>query len=141
MPLRAMTRMVASWIDWTRNSWTTSSFERMFTALNARSVNQNFRSEVKEEGAGDTEDLQYDRREWRQVMKVGPYRFFFYASDRGEPPHVHVERENMVAKFWLDPARLSRSGDFGRTEIRRIEQLIEQHKPMLLEAWHDFFDH
>jgi Domain of unknown function (DUF4160) len=73
------------------------------------------------------------------VLKVGPYRFFFYASDRGEPPHVHVERENMMAKFWFDPVRLSRSGDFGRAEIRRIEQLIEQHKPMLLKVWHDFF--
>src|SRR5687768_9736431 len=46
MPLRAMTRMVASWIDWIRNSWTTSSFDFgcMFRPLNERSVNQNFRS-------------------------------------------------------------------------------------------------
>ena len=75
------------------------------------------------------------------VLKEGPYRFFFFASDRGEPPHVHVERENMVAKFWLDPLRLSRVGDFGRPEIRRIEKLIEQHQTKLLGAWHDFFDH
>lgn len=38
------------------------------------------------------------------VLRDGPYRFFFYASDRGEPPHVHVQRELMVAKFWLTPA-------------------------------------
>jgi len=29
--------------------------------------------------------------------------------DRGEPPHVHVRRENMVAKIWLDPVTLERS--------------------------------
>ena len=25
------------------------------------------------------------------VLRVGPYRFFFYASDRAEPMHVHIE--------------------------------------------------
>jgi hypothetical protein len=25
------------------------------------------------------------------VLRSGPYRFFFYSADRGEPPHVHVE--------------------------------------------------
>jgi hypothetical protein len=40
------------------------------------------------------------------VLTVGPYRFFFYAGDRDEPLHVHVEREDKVAKFWLDPIRL-----------------------------------
>jgi hypothetical protein len=33
------------------------------------------------------------------VLKQGSYRVFFYAGDRGEPAHVHVERENCMAKF------------------------------------------
>ncbi len=33
------------------------------------------------------------------VLKEGPYRLFFYAGDRDEPPHVHVERDDNVAKF------------------------------------------
>ena len=33
------------------------------------------------------------------VFKIGPYRFFFWSNDRSESIHVHVERENMVAKF------------------------------------------
>ena len=40
------------------------------------------------------------------VLRVGPYRFFFYAGDRDEPPHVHIERDDKLAKFWLDPFRL-----------------------------------
>jgi Domain of unknown function (DUF4160) len=35
------------------------------------------------------------------VLRSGPYRFFFYASDRAEPPHIHVERDDNVAKFGL----------------------------------------
>ena len=41
------------------------------------------------------------------ILREGPYRFFFYASDREEPPHVHVERDDRVAKFWLDPGEAS----------------------------------
>lgn len=37
------------------------------------------------------------------VLRLGPYRFFFYSVDRGEPPHVHVRRDRGTAKFWLDP--------------------------------------
>jgi len=33
------------------------------------------------------------------ALRIGPYRFFFYAGDRDEPPHVHVEREQCIAKF------------------------------------------
>ena len=44
------------------------------------------------------------------VLRRGPYRFFFYSSDRAEPPHVHVERDENLAKFWLDPVRLHEIG-------------------------------
>jgi hypothetical protein len=37
------------------------------------------------------------------VLRSGPYRFFFYAGDGSEPPHVHVERDDSEAKFWLGP--------------------------------------
>lgn len=73
------------------------------------------------------------------VLRVGPYRIFFYAGDRDEPPHVHVERENNVAKYWLDPVRLSRSGDFGRKELRRIETIVSEHSEQILEAWNELF--
>ena len=43
------------------------------------------------------------------ILTVGPYRFFFYSADGGEPPHVHVERERSSAKFWIHPVVLARS--------------------------------
>jgi hypothetical protein len=39
------------------------------------------------------------------VLQSGPYRFFFFASDRLEPPHIHVKRDKKLAKFWLAPVR------------------------------------
>jgi len=52
------------------------------------------------------------------VLRRGPYRFFFYSSDRAEPPHVHVERDENLAKFWLDPVRLHESGGFRGAELK-----------------------
>jgi len=73
------------------------------------------------------------------VLKVGAYRLFFYANDRDEPRHVHVERDDKTAKFWLDPIRLQRSGVFGRAEIVRIQRIVEENHSLLTEAWDEYF--
>jgi hypothetical protein len=73
------------------------------------------------------------------VLRVGPYRFFFYAGDRDEPPHTHVERDANIAKFWVDSVRLQNSGGFSRTEINRIQNLVEENRVALLERWNEFF--
>lgn len=74
------------------------------------------------------------------VLRSGPYRFFFYAGDREEPPHVHVERDDCEAKFWLDPVRLQRSCGFPAREINRIEKLVLENQQYLLERWNEFFN-
>ena len=73
------------------------------------------------------------------ILRIGPYRFFFYAGDRDEPLHVHVERDEKVAKFWLIPIRLQSSGGFTRREINRIHQLIMEYQDKLVEEWHEYF--
>jgi hypothetical protein len=74
------------------------------------------------------------------VLRSGPYRLFFYAGDRDEPPHIHVEREDSEAKFWLDPVRLSRSYGFTANEISKIERLITENQQRLLDGWNEFFN-
>jgi hypothetical protein len=74
------------------------------------------------------------------VLRHGPYRFFFYAGDRDEPPHVHVERNGCEAKFWLDPVRLARSHGFMAVEINKVEELVVENWPRLLDGWHEFFN-
>ena len=58
------------------------------------------------------------------VLRVGPYRIFFYSADGIEPPHVHIERDTRIAKFWLDPVRLATSGGFGSRDLRDIERIV-----------------
>lgn len=73
------------------------------------------------------------------VLRSGPYRFHFYSSDAHEPPHVHVERDENTAKFWLHPVRLESSGGFRPVEARRIQRLVEQHRAALLRSWDAYF--
>jgi hypothetical protein len=58
------------------------------------------------------------------VLRDGPYRFYFYAGDRDEPPHVHVEPDECEAKYWLDPVRLQRSHGFSVKELRTVEKKV-----------------
>ena len=73
------------------------------------------------------------------VLRIGPYRFFFFAGDRDEPVHIHIEREDKVAKFWLDPVRLQSSGGFSRNEIIRIQKVVGDYQTQLREAWDAYF--
>lgn len=74
------------------------------------------------------------------VFRLGPYRFFFYSGDRDEPAHVHVQHDDKIARFWLDPVRLDDHAGLTRIEVARIRKLIPAHREWLLGAWHDFFD-
>jgi hypothetical protein len=73
------------------------------------------------------------------VQREGPYRFFFYSGDRDEPPHIHVERDDCEAKFWLDPVRLERSRGFSGRDLNRIQELVHEHQVTLLGSWNEFF--
>ncbi|HEY0144213.1 MAG TPA: DUF4160 domain-containing protein [Thermoanaerobaculia bacterium] len=73
------------------------------------------------------------------VARVGPYRFFFYSNENNEPPHVHVQRERMLAKFWLEAVSLAESKRFAAHELRVIERLISERRVEFLEAWREFF--
>jgi hypothetical protein len=72
------------------------------------------------------------------VLRDGPYRVYFYSHEPNEPPHVHVDRDNLSAKVWLEPVELARNLGFPSHELRRILRLIEAKQVQLLEAWNEY---
>jgi len=60
--------------------------------------------------------------------------------ERREPPHIHVERDECEAKFWLDPVWLERSRSFARKEINKIQEIIEENQRLLLDSRHEYFN-
>lgn len=73
------------------------------------------------------------------VLREGPYRFYFYSHEPNEPPHVHVDRDNQSAKFWLEPVALARNMGFSAGELRRIERIVDEYASMMLRAWNEYF--
>ncbi len=71
------------------------------------------------------------------ILKIGPYRFFFYSNERGEPPHIHVQRERFLAKFWLNPVALAGSKRFASHELRTIQKHVDENREIFLEAWNE----
>ena len=68
---------------------------------------------------------------------AGPYRFYFYSFDCNEPKHVHVQRDKLVCKFWLEPVALSKSYGFSPRELNAIRQIISSNRNTFLEAWNE----
>jgi uncharacterized protein DUF4160 len=73
------------------------------------------------------------------AMRSGPYRLYFYSHDLSEPPHIHVDRDEQSAKFWLSPVSLARNLGFSPRELRTIERIILEHEQQLLEVWYEHF--
>jgi Domain of unknown function (DUF4160) len=74
------------------------------------------------------------------VLQVGPYSFIFFSSDRPEPPHIHVKRDRLLVKFWLDPVVQDKNHGFKAHELSTIAKLVEENREKFLEAWNDYFD-
>lgn len=73
------------------------------------------------------------------VLLVDGYRFFFYANESSEPCQIHVQRERMLAKFWLQPVALASSSGFAAHELKKLVGLVLVHQEAFVEAWNEFF--
>jgi hypothetical protein len=73
------------------------------------------------------------------VLRIGPFRFFFYSNENAEPAHIHVQRDRMLAKFWLKPVALASSTRFSPKDLRKLELLVVENKDIFLEAWNEHF--
>jgi hypothetical protein len=72
------------------------------------------------------------------VLRVGGTRFFF--SNEGlEPPHIHVESGGYYAKFWLRPITVARSVGYNARELRKLRELVEEHRDLIEAKWHEYF--
>ena len=74
------------------------------------------------------------------TIKIERYKFRFYSSDAGEPPHVHVIDGDKVAKIWLQPVSTEYNRGYNRTELNYILKLTSANQARLLENWNEYFN-
>ena len=68
------------------------------------------------------------------------YRFFFFSNEGNEPVHVHVEKAEKYAKFWLHPICLAYNYKFTSPELGKIRDVIEDRKIQIEEKWNEYFN-
>ena len=73
------------------------------------------------------------------LIKDG-FRFFFYSRE-GEykPAHIHVEYQDGVAVFWLDPLALRETRGLSKREVDKAKRIILEYREVFLERYNDFF--
>jgi len=54
------------------------------------------------------------------LLRAGPYRLFIFMYDCSELRHVHVEGDDGLAKFWLQPVSLASNLGYSPRELNRI---------------------
>ncbi|MCT7952369.1 DUF4160 domain-containing protein [Ancylothrix sp. C2] len=74
------------------------------------------------------------------VLRFEGYRFYFYSHEPNEPPHIHIDKDEMSAKFWLSPVSLAKNIGFKAKELRIIQLLVEANQQKFLEAWNEYFN-
>jgi len=73
------------------------------------------------------------------VLLVNGFRFYFYSNENNEPIHIHVEKAEGNAKFWLEPIDEEYSYGFSSNERKTILTIVEEHKLDLINSWHEYF--
>ncbi len=73
------------------------------------------------------------------ILRIGAYRFYFYSHEPNEPPHIHIDRGNLTAKFWLQSVSLAQNIGFPAKELRKLQSMVIENQTQLLEAWYEYF--
>ena len=73
------------------------------------------------------------------VLRIKGYRFFFFSNEGNEPIHIHVEKAESYAKFWLDPIRIALDFGFNSKQLREIISIIEENHVLIKEKWDEYF--
>ena len=73
------------------------------------------------------------------ILRDGPYRFYFFSHEPNEPAHVHIDRDECSAKFWIRPVSLARNTGYPARELSTIHRLVIKHQLEFGEAWDGYF--
>jgi hypothetical protein len=76
------------------------------------------------------------------VFRERGFRFFFYSNEGSprEPLHIHVEKDNVEAKFWLRPAvQVAYNDGYDARTLRVLQSLVEANRDRIVRVWNEYF--
>ena len=75
------------------------------------------------------------------VLRIGSYRFYFYSHEANEPPHIHIDKDDSSAKFWLTKIDLANNIGFTKKELNELDKLVTKHQKLFLDKWNEYFSY
>jgi hypothetical protein len=76
------------------------------------------------------------------VFRERGFRFFFYSNEGSprEPAHIHVEKTDLEAKFWLNPeVRVAYNDGYDARTLRELLITVDENRDRIERAWDEFF--
>ena len=77
------------------------------------------------------------------ILLVLGWRFFFYANEGNEPPHIHARKGDVECKYWLNHElyEIEEAWAYNLTlRLRReVRKIIFDHFDLIVEEWRKSF--
>jgi hypothetical protein len=76
------------------------------------------------------------------VFRERGFRFFFYSNEGSprEQEHVHVEKDGLEAKFWLEPEiQVAYNDGYDSRTLRKLLEIVVANRDRIMRAWDEFF--
>lgn len=73
------------------------------------------------------------------ILLVAGWRFFFYSNEGNEPIHIHCQKAEAEAKFWLDvdtfEATEAHSFNMSPADKRTVRKIVFEHFDYIVSEW------
>ncbi len=75
-----------------------------------------------------------------RALLINGYDFFFYSLEETRR-HIHIEKGDKEAKFWLEPKiELAYNYGFNTKELKIIIQTLQEYERDFNKKWNDHFN-
>ena len=73
------------------------------------------------------------------ILLLNGWRFYFYSNENNEPIHIHVQKAEMEAKFWLreDIFDIEEAFSYHMNpkDVRDVRRIIFDHFDYFIDEW------
>jgi hypothetical protein len=76
------------------------------------------------------------------ILLLNGWRFYFYSNENNEPVHIHVQKAEMEAKFWLREdifdIEEAYSYQMNSKDLREVRKIIFDHFDYFIKEWNEY---
>jgi hypothetical protein len=77
------------------------------------------------------------------IFRHRGFKYYFFANENRatkEPIHIHVEKAEKAAKFWIEnEVVLAEAYNLSTKELAEIEEIVIENQDIIIARWKEFF--